>query len=333
MPITFESFVPVSNNKTVLPEDLHNLPAVCKAPYSQLVVEEKYDGSFYVCRINKEGLTDFTSKRISEKTGKMVNKTGNLPELSKSSKMLSQTILLGEVTMPGGFKEVMSIMGSSPEEARFKIRTGGVHPTYIVFDCMMFAGEDLTRSPYGDRVQATVAAVQLWKNEYAEFSTQVSSAKAEARYAHILERGGEGVMIKSMEAVYGQGVFKCKKSSDVSVYVSGYTEALEGKTGKYKGLIGAVLFSCTHKGVSVEIGQCSGMSDEIRREISANRSKWMGEVMDVRCQPPDNPEKWDPTCERLRHPRFIRFRSDLSAGQCTAQKLRKDFSSFKRSEA
>lgn len=326
----FLDFFPDAKNKAIEPTDLmrSNITRVCKS--TELVVEVKFDGSFYVGRIH-DGTVCFSSKRLSVHGGKPVDKTPNLPQLSSGGPSLHETIVLGEITMPGGFKDVMSIMGSSPEKAAAKIAEMG-HPTYVIFDCVVYKGEDMRTLTYRQRMDLLHEVYARWKNPLVTISKQHDWVHAVQVYEDELKRGGEGVMVKDLNSPYGKGVFKCKKHADVSVFVSGYTEAEEGKTGKYKGQIGAILFSCWHEGKDVEIGQCSGMDDAARLEISANRSKYIGQVMDVRSQPPDNPAKWDPNNHRLRHPRFVRFRDDLGFKQCTSEKIRQDFKDMMKQE-
>lgn len=62
----------------------------------------------------------------------------------------------------------------------------------------------------------------------------------------------------------------------------------------------------------VEIGQTSGMSDEIRKMLSENRDKYMFKVIEVQANGITSFETG-----ALRHPRFVRMRPDKSPEQCT----------------
>jgi ATP-dependent DNA ligase len=94
------------------------------------------------------------------------------------------------------------------------------------------------------------------------------------------EAGIEGAILKNVNSVYIPGKrrantwYKVKSELTADVVVVGFTEANEGKTGKFAGKIGAIRFGAyTVEGVLVEIGQCSGMSD-------AERDRWT-EIRDM----------------------------------------------------
>lgn len=119
-------------------------------------------------------------------------------------------------------------------------------------------------------------------------------------------------MLKDPSAPYGSGVYKCKRYGTVSVVVMGYTP---GK-GKYDDTIGAVVFGVhdDYTGDLIEVGQCSGMDDVLRRAFHESD---IGKVIDVRAQ--------EFTGRKLRHPRFDCWRPDVNPEDCTLKKLQMDF--------
>lgn len=338
----YDVFVPESANYALDPQLLKNngplLLGRNRWEWKDLWIEEKYDGSLYMGRSNGAGLT-FTSRRTSEKNGKPVDKTDNLPFINKWPKSLDGTLVIGEVMSPTkDHGDVNRLMNSLPEKSK-ELQTDksredyiGI-PTYIAFDVVWFKGQDLRMKSITERRKYRDEVVDLWQKTafnpadgepLVYVSTIWNGTEALLRYAKIVKEGGEGLMVKHRNMPYGQGIIKVKKCFDCSVFVIGYEDAKEGKTGKFKGQIGAIKFAVLHKGEPVQIGQCSGMVDEIRRDISAHRDKYLGAVLDVRCQPFDHPEYWKPEEEKLRHPRFLRFRTDWSKKQCTSDKLRSD---------
>lgn len=64
--------------------------------------------------------------------------------------------------------------------------------------------------------------------------------------------------------------------------------------------------------ILVEVGQTSGMSDEVRDKISKNTLKMLGDVIEVKAQCIINPETGS-----LQHPRFSQFRPDKNSEACT----------------
>jgi DNA ligase 1 len=111
--------------------------------------------------------------------------------------------------------------------------------------------------------------------------------------------GFEGAMIKNPQAPYqfkrSYDIMKLKAFFDVDLPVD---DLLEGR-GKHVGTLGA--FVVYNQGVKVQVG--SGLSDEIRSEIWANKEKYIGRTIEIRYQEitPDG---------SLRFPTFVCFRND-----------------------
>lgn len=78
------------------------------------------------------------------------------------------------------------------------------------------------------------------------------------------------------------------------------------------GWIGAIVFGVWKDGELVEVGRASGMDEEVRREISENKQKYLGTVVEIEAQGIINEETGS-----LQHPRFICFREDKGSEQCT----------------
>lgn len=84
--------------------------------------------------------------------------------------------------------------------------------------------------------------------------------------------GEEGVMININNAPYEwkrtNNLLKCKLFNDLDLPIVGFEEG----TNKYLGMLGALLVS--YKGNIVKVG--SGFTDELRKEIWANKDEWLG---------------------------------------------------------
>lgn len=322
--------MPVSPNRAITPEQLSSP----EWQQQRWIVQEKYDGSLYLCRITSEGLS-FTSRRLSVKDGKPVDKTANLPHFAPKTrdftrflKLMDGTLVLGEILAPShSFKDTMAVMGSSAEKAIARQEQNG-WLQYLIFDCVFFRGQDLCSWSLANRMSHADIVMRTWwpylrrgLADCLQIAPYKGAAHPDAYYRQIVAQGGEGVMMKDLTAPYGRGVVKCKKVQDVSVVLTGFTEG----AGKYAGQIGAALFSVYCGKDLVEVGQCSGMTDSVRQDMTAKPVSYLMQVMDVTCQPPDNPAEFQAGKHRLRHPRFVRMRRDLSPRQCTEKKLKDDF--------
>ena len=149
----------------------------------------------------------------------------------------------------------------------------------------------------------------------------------------IILRNGEGTMWKNINAPYKEGArpannwYKWKKQDTADVVIVGFTAG----QGKYAGQIGAVRYAefltdeeITAYGIKkphteymytskdyylVEIGQCSGMTDEQRLDFTNNQGTYLGQVMEV--------EFMERTSKgALRHPRYIQMRKDKKSTDC-----------------
>lgn len=79
---------------------------------------------------------------------------------------------------------------------------------------------------------------------------------------------------------------------------------------RYNNWIGGIKFAEYEDGVLVERGNCSGMTESVRADISANPEKYIGKVLEI-----DAMERI-PDTKALRQPVFKRFRDDKEAIDC-----------------
>ncbi|MDL2284431.1 hypothetical protein LJC19_04740 [Oxalobacter sp. OttesenSCG-928-P03] len=130
-----------------------------------------------------------------------------------------------------------------------------------------------------------------------------SEAEVDALYADARSRGLEGLIIKSSDGLYhrrrNHAWTRIKAEDSVDVKVTGAEEG----TGKYRGMLGALIVD--FKGVSVNVG--TGLSDQQRYSFwdafQKDEQNLIGRLIEVQYHEvtPDG---------SLRHPRFIRFRDD-----------------------
>lgn len=114
-----------------------------------------------------------------------------------------------------------------------------------------------------------------------------------------VSQGFEGAMIKDLNGMYCFGrdysVMKFKAFFDADVRIIGFNEG----TGKHVGKLGS--FQVDYKGVKVQVG--SGLNDELREAIWANKNNYIGRTIEVRYQE-ETPDG------SLRFPTFVCFRND-----------------------
>ena len=295
-----------------------------------LIAEEKIDGSRYVMYFDgcpyerrKSGHT-LLSRRGSVSDGMLVDKTDNIPHITKLDYPgLEGTVIDGEI-VSNGFLNTNSIMNSGSALAIQKQKELGLL-TYKVFDVMMFRGKDVRTLPLEQRRKLLEAIVKRMDNKNVVTIPWITS-DFDAHFKRIVDAGGEGLIIKDIRMAYGQQWAKMKKSYDVSVVVSGWKEG----TNKYKGMIGSLALSVYQDGKLVEVGFASGFDDALRIDMSKNFSKYEGRVLDIFTQEIQKIDKKNPA-GRLRHPTFHRFRDDVNAEDCTAEKLWADIKSAVKS--
>lgn len=96
-----------------------------------------------------------------------------------------------------------------------------------------------------------------------------------------IEEGYEGIMVKDPEAFYvnkrSEAWLKIKPTISVSLTAKGFQEG----TGKFVGMLGAILFEGEDDGKQVSVSVGSGLSDEDRKEIWDNRDKYLNLIGEV----------------------------------------------------
>lgn len=265
-----------------------------------------------------------TGRRLSKKTGLFTEKGLNVPQiqyavtmaLETSLKGYGYTVLDGEIVVPGmNFEYIQSIMGSKSDRAIDVQRVNG-WAEYVVFDCLFYNGRDLRGLPRVERRIVAMDVVDELSQSYPGISfvpwriADVPGDRAEY-FKEIVAAGGEGLVVKSRWGKYGVGQKKMKAEKTYDVVITGFTKAKKGKTGKFEGMIGAVKFSAYQNGELVEIGQCSGMDDAQRVDLTTRQSWYLGKVIEVKA---NGITKHG----RLRHPQFLRLREDKAAEECIA---------------
>ena len=287
------------------------------------VAEEKFDGWRFLMHFGGNLPRAYlVGRRVSGVTGELSEKGLLVPCLWPSEERRTQcgyTVLDGEIMPPDGasFRDLASIMNASPEVSAASIERLG-RPIFRVFDMPMCDGRDRRDWRHIDRV-ATIEPLLNWLG-HDDIRPVVSRADGKRQfYSEVLARGGEGLILKRLDARYGvSGAWvKMKRAHTLDVVITDFTEAKFGVTGKYEGQIGAAVVSVWGPdGRMIEVGQVSGMDDETRLAMSEDQSAWLGTVIEIVAQ--------EFARDRLRHPRFLRAKPEANNRECTLEKMIRD---------
>ncbi len=292
-------------NAQGIKDEEHLNRLICNDSYA---AQEKLDGMRAIIHITKNGLRIFSrSAGVADPT-KPLEKTDSLPHLAALRfPQLANTILDAEILAPG--VDVASLTGAihSNEVGT----TNGLVKAYV-FDILSFCGEDLSSKTQHQRIAVLDVLKSRLHSPYVVFLHWVFTAKDKrSLYDNVLENGGEGILLKRLDAHYVQGGrpannwFKAKKSATFDCVVMGFTKGM----GKYNTCIGALVFGQYVDGKLTELGQASGMTDTERNDMSLHPDRYIGKVVVIKGM------------ERLksgaiRHPQFAGMRQDKDRFEC-----------------
>lgn len=213
-------------------------------------------------------------------------------------------VLDGEM-VSGNFNETVS-------QVRKK-DTAALDAEFHIFDLLplqLFTAGKAFPAGYMDRRQALEQLVQNAGEQLKAVPRYFVNSHAEIRsyYDKVRARGLEGLIVKPPQHIY-----QCKRShswqkvKNEETHDLTVTGAFEGE-GKYEGMLGGLVVD--FNGVSVRVG--GGFSDQQRQEF------WAAYLNDLLLDYPElllgrmiEVEAHEVTPDgSLRHPRFVRFRSD-----------------------
>lgn len=277
------------------------------------VAEEKLDGARYVLHLLDKGNRLF-SRRKSVTDGKRIEKSDNVPHLRDMKHSLVGTVLDGEITAGFNSKsnDVTRIMGSNSLRAAEVQEAQGV-VVYKVFDILRHKGRDLRNLPYRERYKILQQVVAELGKDFIVLPRRAVLNKKDF-FESIMAEGGEGVILKDLDAPYEEGVrsmgwAKVKREKNWNVVCMGFTK---GKNA-FADTFGAIKFGMySDDGELKEVGQCSGLSLELRRMVNANREGYLGCVFEVKGQEMTEGG-------RIRHPRFKEWRLDVDPKTVTLE--------------
>ncbi len=282
------SDIPIVRPKDFKPKKLLEVMAVA--------IEPKEDGRWL--RItNVGGRLRAHGHRVSTVTNELIEVKGPLdlwiPELTNST-FPDNTAIDGELYLPGRpASKVITALKNYPHELK-----------YVAFSAPMIDGKDLTKKPYmlgRLAFRGKFPLTKLIDNGWIQPPRSYGNALG---IAELYYPSYEGIVLKER---WYSGWWKVKSTKTIDAIVENIKE---GK-GKYAGVAGSLELVLLDKfGNPHIIANVSGMDDETRFAITDND---IGRVLEV---------KYDCIAAqgKLRFPRFVRWRDDKNANDCTFDK-------------
>lgn len=253
------------------------------------VAEIKIDGERIVLIFTETGIRAFTRSPGKFAPNKPIEVTHRWPQLQKIDRRYipAGTVLDGEA--------FSQIRRAEEVAGLFNYRSDVPMPDdikYIVFDCVFWGDNSLEERPWFERRSYVERACKLITSNMVE-PAAVTHRFKKPFFENIVANGGEGVVLKHLYGKYVQGKkpaniwVKAKKKDTFDCIITGFKPA---KDGKFKGLIGSVELSQYKKMREegdliryelVTVCHASGMTDELRKDMTKNPEKYLGRVVVV----------------------------------------------------
>lgn len=339
-----------------LPDGKENMFAeVCEN--GKYFASEKIDGFWYQYE-KTQNYAYLFSRSVSKVTGLLSEKSENVPHIMEALAVLPpNTTLIGEIYYPGKTsKDVTTIMGCLPEEARKRQKGNPIH--YYVHDIIMYDGVNLINAPAEDRYKILNKIWYLHHLNTYPFLllAETFTENIAERTAEILARGGEGVVLKKKNSKYtpdkrpAWDTIKIKQMDSVDLVCIGLCAPTKEYTGKdlenwtyWENMNGNLYCGAVHSNETmIPVTKPYYYGWKTAMEIGGYNSK--GELVKIgtvssgltdvdRERMSTNPEEYighvfefscmsiDKKERTLRHPRLVRKREDKNAKDCILEEI------------
>ena len=239
-------------------------------------ITTKIDGGRIIA-LKENGQVSFYT-RAGQKYEGLVDLEDEMSRLMPDNTCLDGEITLlvrGNLSSKEAYKETMKIVRTKDREKH------GIK--MLVFDWM--TAEDFKRQrcdvPYKFRRTELNMLFDRHDFKYFDLLPILYIGNDTTQVVKLLEEetanGEEGVMINDYDALYEfkrtNSLLKVKKFNSCDLRVIGFEEG----TGKYVGMLGALV--CEYKGGTVRVG--SGLTDELREEIWRNSRNYKNVIIEV----------------------------------------------------
>lgn len=213
------------------------LSEICSS--GEYFLEEKIDGAFYQF-VKTPNYSYLFGRTVSKKNGLLTEKIENVPHIKDALSCLpANTILIGEIYIPGGTsKNVVSIMGCLPQKAIERQKNDPIH--YYIHDIIFYDNEDLMSLGAEDRyniLKEMWDKYNLSQYNFLRLATKITD-NMEEEISNILNKGGEGAVLKKKDYVYVPGkrpawsTIKIKQMDSIDLVCMGFCDPTKEYTGK-----------------------------------------------------------------------------------------------------
>ena len=212
--------------------------------------------------------------------------------------------------------------------SRFQLWQHGNAAVFVVFDCLVSGGRELTQLPWKERRAALEKLVP--EGEGVLRRSRVLDLDGLAAYQHALKHGWEGILAKDAASPYEPGKrsrawLKVKVRKESELVIGGFT-APRGSRQDFGALLvglyeGKALRYCGKVG--------TGFTAKTLRELGAKLTKLKQESSPFTGAPKFRDATWvkpELVCQlafhewtgdgKLRHPAFLGLRNDKKASEC-----------------
>ena len=312
----------------------------------------KMDGAFYKFVKDEDGNMELLGRSKSV-SGDYLNKIEWVPQLQNFfDRLPNGTCLLGEIYFPNneGSNHVTTIMGCLKDKAIARQEKGEkLH--YYIFDVLAWNKKSLLKENIEKRIEFLEYIENNYcEFDYVKYAQYYVGEELWEELQSILSSGGEGIVITKLGTTYQPGkrparqTFKVKKElqETIDVVIVGANpptriyngidilnwqywedmltgeklkgslykeysdgESIEPVTKNYwNGWAGSLVIGIRKDDKIVPIGSLSGLTEEVLE----NWQNYKGRVAEITAM-----QIMDTENKGLRHPKFVRWRDDLSA--------------------
>ncbi len=313
------------------------------------VGSRKMDGAFYKFVKDEDGNMELLG-RSKGVGGDYLNKIEWVPQLQPYfDEIPNGTCLIGEIYFPDneGSNHVTTIMGCLKEKAVARQVQNPLY--YYVFDILAWDGTSYLNWNIEDRIEELDLTSRAFCSEYVQYAEYLDGQDLWEELQKILAEGGEGIVITKKGTHYQPGkrparqTFKVKKElqETIDVVILGANsptreyngidienwtywenmrtgEKLSGLLYKsysdgdpiepvtktyWNGWAGSLAIGIRKDQKIIKVGSLSGMTEEVLQ----NWKEYKGKVAEI-----TGMQIMDTENKGIRHPRFIRWRDDLT---------------------
>lgn len=257
------------------------------------LLQLKSDGRYVAITVDN-GDTTFTSRSGEEQ---------EFPELQKVFSNYPDGVYMGELLVTGETdRAIANGLINSSEPPHDKIYC-------VLWDVVTLIGyAEGSAIPYQARLKLLEKIVATSNKVQVTTTIEVKDKQEALKIVgDWMSQGLEGGVLKDKSLGFKNHTsplqLKLKLEVDCTVRIIGFTKG----TGKREATFGAIEFKTDDSMVQ---GQTSGFSDELLAEISSNRGKYFGTLMDVTFN--DISLARGSSVYALSHPRFKEFRNDVT---------------------